>query len=83
MLQIYFFLRAILSGIIAFDVRRTQPKLNPGEAWERLALHRYRGLRQLGNGLAIGEGGIKRFPNNPPPNPFPFFTFHAGYQKIN
>ena len=32
MLQIYFFLRAILSGIIAFDVRRTQPKLNPGEA---------------------------------------------------
>ena len=26
------FFRAILSGIIAFDVSRTQPKLNPGEA---------------------------------------------------
>ena len=26
------FFLAILSGIIAFDVSRTQPKLNPGEA---------------------------------------------------
>ena len=33
-LQMYFFLLANLSGIIAFDVRRTQPKLNLGEAHE-------------------------------------------------
>ena len=89
-LQIYFFLRTILSGIIAFEVRRTQPKLNPGEAWELLALYRYKGVRKLRNGLAClagvewgGGGGIQRFSNIPRPTPSPFFTFHAGYQKIN